>query len=89
MQAALTQIPVEVLVVDENRPFRFPHQQLIFDAVKAHPERWQLLDRIESSASGPERALAIYRLRGIPPGTVRRFELNMRYSRNGNLRAGE
>ena len=87
MQAALTSIPVEVLVVDESRPFRFPHQQIIDEAVKLHPERWELLDRIEPGGNGAARTLAIYRLRGIPRGTALRFELNMRYSRNGNLKA--
>jgi hypothetical protein len=87
MHAALISIPVDVLVIDESRPFRFPHQQIIFDAVKTHPDRWELIDRIEPGVSGSTRALAIYRLHGIPPGTARQFELNMKYSRNGNLNA--
>jgi hypothetical protein len=86
MQKALATVPVEVLVVDEAQPLRFPHQQLIIDTIRANPATWELLGRVTPGPGNPAtRPISVYRQRGISPDRRHRIELNLKYTRGGNL----
>lgn len=87
MQEALEAIPIDVLLVDENADGHFPHQQIILTVVEAFPHKWRLLGRV-SPALGCDRQIAIYRLEGVPPNTARKFELQLKYTRQKALRFG-
>jgi 4-amino-4-deoxy-L-arabinose transferase-like glycosyltransferase len=90
LQTMLATVPVHVLVVDEKQPFRFPHQQLIADTIRANSDRWQLVDRITPGpGSAAMRPISIYRQVGVPSRTAQQFELNMKYTMGGSLTIGK